>query len=69
MLLVFDFGFGQRGAIVDAPVHGLQAFIYVAAIQKFDERAGDHGFVLRAHGEVRILPSPQNAEADEIGAL
>ena len=69
MVLIFDLGFGQRGAIVHAPVHRLQSFINVAAIQKIDERARDHRFILRAHGEIRILPLPENAQADEILAL
>ncbi len=38
---VFDFGFGERGAVMHAPVHGLQTFIDVAAIEKVDEGAGD----------------------------
>ena len=69
VILVFDFGLGQRGAIVHAPVHRLQTFIYVTAIQEIDERARDHRFVLRAHGEIRILPLAEDAEADEILAL
>ena len=69
VILIFDFSFGQRGAIVDAPVHGLQTFIDVAAVQEFDERARDHRLILRAHGEIRILPAPQNTQPDEIGAL
>ncbi len=69
MILILDLGLGERGAIVHAPVHRLETFIYVAAIQKIDERARDHRFVLRAHGEIRVLPLAENAEADEIGAL
>ena len=47
VVLVFDLGFGQRGAVVDAPVDRLQAFVDVAAVEEIDERAGDDGFVLR----------------------
>ena len=44
MVLVFDFSLGQRGAIVHAPVHGLQTFVDVTAIQDIDET---RGFVAR----------------------
>ena len=69
MILIFDLGLGQRGAIVNAPIYRLQPFIYVAAIQKIDECTRDHRFVLRAHGQIRILPLAQDAQADEIGTL
>ena len=69
VVLVFDFGFGQRGAVVDAPVDGLEAFVDVALIEEVDEGAGDDGLVLRAHGQVGIVPAAEDAEALEIGAL
>ena len=69
MVLVFDFGLGQRRAVLDAPVHRLEALIHVAAVQKLDERARDHRVVVRAHGQVRIVPLAQHAEALEILAL
>ena len=66
---IFDFGFGQGGAILDAPVDRLEAFINVAAVEEIDERASDYGLVMRAHGEIRIVPLAQDAETLEIGAL
>ena len=66
---VFDLGFGQRGAIVHAPVDRLEAFVDVAAIEKLDERAGDDRLILRAHGEIGIVPAAEHAEALEIVAL
>jgi hypothetical protein len=59
VVLVFDFGFGQRGAVVDAPVDRLQAFVDVALVQEIDERARDHRLVLRAHGEIRVVPAAE----------
>ena len=47
VVLVLDLGFGQRGAVVDAPVDGLETFVDVAAIEEIDERAGDDRLVLR----------------------
>ena len=69
MIRVFDLGFGERGAIFDAPVDRLEAFVDVAAIQKIDERAGDDRLILRAHGEIGIVPAAEHAEALEIRAL
>ena len=41
MVLIFDLGFGQCSAILQAPVHWLEAFIDVTTIEKFHERARD----------------------------
>ena len=48
VVFVFDFGFGERRAVVDAPVDRLQAAIDVALFEEIDERVGDAG--LRAAG-------------------
>ena len=69
MVLVFHLGFRQRGAVLDAPVDRLQPFVDVAAVQKLDERAGDDGLVMGAHGEVGIVPLAQDSQALEILAL
>ncbi len=63
---VLHFRFGQRRAVLDAPVHRLEALVHVAAIQEIHERAGDHGLILRAHREIRIFPAAQHAQALEI---
>ncbi len=54
---------------MDAPVHRLQSFIYVAEVQKIDEGAGDDGLVLGAHGQVGLLPAAENAQALEVFPL
>ncbi len=69
MVFVLDFGLGQRRAVMDAPVDRLQSFVNEALVQKIDERLGDDGFVLGAHREVRIMPTAEDAQADEVPAL
>ena len=50
-------------------MHRLETLVNVAAVEEIDERAGDHGLVVRTHGEVGIFPLAEDAEALEIGAL
>ena len=69
VVVILDFGFGQRGAVFDAPVDRLEALIDIAAVQELDERAGDHGLVVRAHREIGIFPLAEHAQALEILAL
>ena len=65
VVLVFHFGFGQRGAVEDAPVHGLQAAIDVTLLVKIEKRAGDRSLIARVHREVRPVPLAQNTQALE----
>ena len=69
VVLVFDFGFGQRGAVVDAPVDRLESFVDVALVEEIDKSARDNRLVGGLHREVRIVPAAQNAQAFEILAL
>ena len=69
MIGVFDLGFGEGGAVLHAPVDGLEAFVDVAAVEEIDEGAGDDRLVLRAHGEIGVIPPAEDAEALEIGTL
>src|ERR1035441_10322104 len=50
---ILHLGFGQRGAVLDAPVYRLEALVHVALVQEIDERAGDHRLIPRAHRQVR----------------
>jgi hypothetical protein len=43
--------------------------LYTYPVQELDEGARDHRLVLGAHGEVRIVPLPQHAQALEVPAL
>ncbi len=66
VVLVFDFGLGQRRPVVDAPVDRLQSLIYIALVENVDERPGDHRLIGRIHRQVRIVPAAHDAEALEI---
>src|SRR6267378_4038256 len=66
VVLIFDFGFGERGVVVDAPIDGLAATVNVALLHEIEESAGDGGLILMAHGEIGIIPAAENAKAFEI---
>ncbi len=68
-LLVLDLGLGERGAAIEAPVHGLEAAHQVSAADDRGECAQLLGLVTRGHREVRILPVAHHAEALEIRHL
>ena len=68
-LLVLDFGFGEGGAVVDAPGDGLEAFVDEAVLEEVEEGLGDAGLVVGVHGGVRGGPAAEDAEADELLAL
>src|SRR5580692_4681528 len=69
VIFVFDFGFGESGVVVDAPVDRLASTIDVALFHKVEEGPGDSGLVLVAHGEVGIIPAAEDAEALEIALV
>src|SRR5712692_308175 len=68
-VFVFDFRFSQRRTAVYAPVDGLLPLIEIAVAQDFSERADFLGLGPEIHGEIRIIPIAQDAEADEISFL
>ena len=69
LVLVLDLGLGQRRAAVHAPVHRLEAFFQVAVSREFAEGAHDVRLGAEIHGEVRVRPVAEHAQADEILAL
>jgi hypothetical protein len=69
VLLVLDFGFGERGAVVDAPVDRLEAFIDELLLEEVVEGFDDAGFVAEAHGEVGVVPAAEDADALKLAAL
>ena len=69
VIFVFDFGFGERGAVFDAPVNGLETFIDITGVEKIDEGLRDDGLVFGRHGEIWIFPAAEDAEALEFGAV
>ena len=66
LVLVLDFGLGQRRGAVQAPVHRLQPLVEVTLFEDSAERADFVGLGLECHRQVRVVPLAKNAEADEV---
>src|SRR5580704_9651003 len=66
VIFVFDFGFGERGAVDETPINRFPAAIDVALFDEIEERASDGGLVFMAHSQIGIVPAAKNAEALEI---
>src|SRR6266436_2845100 len=66
VVFVFDFGFGERGAVVDAPVDWLAPAIDVTLLHEIEKGTGNGGFVFMAHRQIGIVPAAENAETLEI---
>ena len=69
MHFVLDLGLGEGGAVVDAPVDGLEALVDEAVLEEREEGFSDGGFVLVGHGEVGTEPSAEDAEAFKLRPL
>ena len=69
MRLVLDLGFGERGAAMRAPVHGLLALVDHVLLDELAERAHDRRLVFELHRLVRIVPGADDAEPLEVAAL
>ena len=69
LVLVLDLRLGQRRAAIQAPMHRLVALVHVAVLDDDREGAQLFGFVSRHHGQVRMIPITEDAQALEIGAL
>ncbi len=69
VVLVFDFGFGERGFIVHAPVDGAQAFVDESVFVKRKERLEHHRLILRRHRGVGLVEASEDADALELLAL
>ncbi len=69
MVLVLHLGFRQRGAVGEAPVHGLEPFVDVAPVDEFDEGARDGGFVVGRERQVGLIPAAEDPQAAELRAL
>ena len=66
MIFVFDFGFGERRAAMDAPVHRLLALVDKLLLDELTERAYDVRLVPERHRQVRVVPLAKHAEALEL---
>ncbi len=67
--LVLDLGLRERGAAVEAPVHGLVALVEMAVADDLGERAQLLRLVARRQREIGVLPVAHDAEPDEVPAL
>ncbi len=66
---VFDFGFGERSAARDAPIHRLLAAIDEPLLHDVREQAEFVSLVFLVQCQIRIIPIAEHAEALELCAL
>ena len=69
IVLILDLRLGERGLVVRAPVHGLETLVDVALLVHLPEHLDLFGFKLGVHGEIRMVPVAEHAEALEALAL
>ena len=69
VVLVFDFGFGERGAAGNAPINRLFAAINETFFDDVGKQAQFVGLVFLVQREIRIVPIAEHAEAFELRAL
>ena len=67
--LVFDFGFGEGGAVVDAPVDRLESAIDEALLEEAVERLESASLVVAGHGLVGLVPAAEAADALKLRGL
>src|ERR1051326_4277498 len=60
--MVFNFSFGQRRLIVNAPVHGSRAFVNEAALDEARKQPRRLGFVMVGHCDVGIFPLAKDSQ-------
>ncbi len=69
VIVIFNLGFGERGATGNAPVNRLFAAIDKTFGDDVCEQAEFIRFVFLVQREIRIIPIAQHAEAFELAAL
>ena len=69
MVLVLHFCFGQRGAVMDAPINRPQSFVDKILLEKREECLHDRRLILRRHGRIRLVPLSKYANSLELLAL
>ncbi len=67
--LVLDLGVGQRGAVMEAPVHRLEPLVDEATLKKAVKGLKRRGLVAGRHGEVGPVPCAEDAQPLELAAL
>ena len=68
-LLIFHFGFGERGLRAGAPEDRLLRLVHQAFLNENRERAQDFRFVLGIHRQIWMFPVAEHAEPLELFAL
>ena len=69
MVLVLDFGFGECGLVMHAPVDRPQALVDESVLVKREERGQHHGLILRSHRGVWAIKAAEHTNALELSAL
>ena len=69
IVLILDFGLGQRRLVLGAPVHGLQALVDIALAVHLAEDLDLLGLKGLVHGFIGMLPVAEDAEAAEAAHL
>src|SRR4029453_1401726 len=68
-VLVFHFGFGERGLRTCAPKNRLLRLINEPFLNEYGEGAQDFCLIFGIHRQIRILPIAEDAEPFELFAL
>ena len=68
-ILIFHFRFGQGRAAIQTELHRLGTAIQITGLINLTQRAHGIGFGFEVHGQIRIVPIAQHAQADKIAFL
>ena len=66
---ILDFGLGQGGAVVDAPIDGLEAAVNEALLKEAIKGFQSAGLVVAGHGFVGLVPASETANALKLRGL
>ncbi len=69
VLLVLDFGFGEGGTVVDAPVDGLESAIDEAFFEEAIECLEGAGLVVAGHGHIGFVPAAEDTNSLKLRGL
>ena len=69
VIAVLDFGFRQRRAAIEAPMHRAQSPVHVAVLDHLAQHADFGRVVLRRHREIRLEPIADHSQPPEVRAL
>src|SRR5258705_12498360 len=69
VIFVLDFRLGQRGGIMNAPIHRFAPAIDVTAFHEIEKRSGNGGLVVEAHGQVGVIPAAEDAQPLEVALV